>query len=136
MLRRNRKKDSIQTVSQLDVTPMVDLTFLLLIVFMITAPVLEQVTDVSPPEMSAQSMDNKDSILLSVNANGQYYLGSELTPLNNILNTIQKEKVHNPTLEIFIRGDKNVDYGVVIELMKKVKDAGFDKVSLVTIGEE
>ncbi len=129
MARRQREHNLL---SNIDVTPLVDLTFILLIVFMVTAPAME--SRVTLPMMNANKpMPERETIVISLDKTGAVYLNRELISqdeLGNALTNIDK------TNKVFaIRADESRAYGEVIALMKIAKNAGIENVDLVTANE-
>ena len=136
MKRRFRRSNELRTLTKPDVTPLVDLTFLLLIVFMITAPVLEYALDIAPPELNAETVEPVDHKVINLDKNGTIYLDSDRTTKEGLTQTISREYAQNSQLQIFIRADETQPYGEVIELMRLVRGIGITDVSLVTLTEE
>ena len=133
---RRRSREELRSISQLDVTPLVDLTFLLLIVFMITAPALEYAVDVSPPAYNATEIKPKEHKMITLTNSGQYVMAERTyskTGLQSALAVIHQNK---PKLEVYIRADQRRPYGEVMDLMRLVQNVGFEQVSLVTQDED
>ena len=129
---RRRSRAELRNISQLDVTPLVDLTFLLLIVFMITAPALENAVDVSPPSMNTGKIKTNDFKVITINRNGDYLLGSKKVNRNLLKVLLLKIKQTKPSTDIYIRGDEKRQYGEVMAMMKLANECGFKHVFLVT----
>ena len=109
---RNKK-----TISEINVTPFVDVMLVLLIIFMVTAPLLTSGIKINLPESSSVlKNEKKDPVTVSINSIGEIF--------------IQKKK--NKNLKIYIKGDKKLDYGRVMDLMNLINQSGFKKVALVT----
>ena len=132
---KRRSHYQLRDISQLDVTPLVDLTFILLIVFMITAPALEQATDVSPPVKGGEEIDPKKSLLININQDGNYKINNNILPKDGLKNKLDELFSNDPKLELHIRADKSRPYGEVMEVMRVAQNAGFEKVSLITEAE-
>ena len=129
---RRRSRAELRNISQLDVTPLVDLTFLLLIVFMITAPALENAVDVTPPSLNAGEVKPGDFQVITINQQGDYWIGSKKVDKSLIRGLLQKIRQTKPSTEIYIRGDEKRQYGEIMSLMKLAKECGFEHVFLVT----
>jgi biopolymer transport protein TolR len=127
--RRNRNTLN----SEINITPMVDVMLVLLIIFMVAAPMLVAGVNVDLPETSASPVAGQDEPLaITVDSKGQVYIQEtqvELAELAPKLKAITKEKLDT---RIFIRGDQAINYGKVIEVMGAINAAGFTKVALVT----
>lgn len=132
MPRRNRDRSQLGAIDQINMTPLLDLTFLLLIIFMITAPMLEYAIDVSPPEMNATKLPDENNKFVSLTSKGEIVFDkvvvSEETLARDLANLFQL----NPKTNILVRADGVRQYNEVVKLLKIVKDAGFSSVSLVT----
>ena len=135
-MRRSRRHHQLSTLTQPDVTPLVDLTFLLLIVFMITAPVLEYSLDITPPELDAERIEQSEHRIINLDQDGLIYLDDNPVTKTTLIESISRRYTQNNNLQIFIRADEAQPYGRVIELMRLVRGIGIVDVSLVTLAEE
>ncbi len=122
-------------IADINVTPMVDVMLVLLVIFMITAPLLQVGVPVDLPKTSAQQVGGKDEpLIVSVNSKDEVFLGEtkyELAELSTKLKAVYGEK---PDQRIFIRGDKAINYGRMMEVMGVVIDSGFRQLGL--LGEQ
>jgi biopolymer transport protein TolR len=120
-------------MSEINVTPFVDVMLVLLIIFMVTAPMLTSGVPIELPETKGQQLQtNKEPVTISVDKSGKVFIQEteiKIEDLGAKLKAIAKNGVEE---QIFIRGDKGIDYGTVMRVMGRVKSAGFTKVSLVT----
>ena len=133
MSRRRNRRTGLRTVNDIDVTPLMDLTFLLLIVFMITAPTLEYETDVTPPGMSSSPItDQEEPVMINLAKDGVIWLHKEAVELPELTARLALEHQKRPDVKVLVRADKERQYGEVIEVMKAVRKANIVKVSLVT----
>lgn len=122
-----------QLVSDINVTPLVDVMLVLLIIFMVTAPMMTQGLDVDLPETTAKSLRQKDNpIIVTVKKSGEILL--EKTPVVRAVlrQQLSKYGTADKKKPIFLRADKNVAYGTVIAIMADIKSAGFDKLGMIT----
>ena len=121
---------------EINVTPFVDVMLVLLIVFMVTAPLLTVGVPIELPESRGQQLQtNKEPLTISVQKDGKVYIQEtevQLTDLATRLRAIAKSGYEET---IFVRGDKGIDYGTVMKVMSRIKAGGFKKVSLVTESE-
>ena len=126
----NLKKN--KTMSQINVTPFVDVMLVLLIVFMITAPLLTVGVSVDLPKTKAAQLNSKgDPIVVSIKQNGDLYIQERAIDALNLLPRLTAISQGNKNLRIYVRGDKNVAYGIVLDTIAKIKRSGFKKVALV-----
>jgi biopolymer transport protein TolR len=126
------KNDKNKTISQINVTPFVDVMLVLLIVFMITAPLLTVGVSVDLPKTKAAQLNSKgDPIVVSIKQNGDLYIQERSIDAFNLLPRLKAISEGNKNLRIYVRGDKNVPYGIVLDTIAKIKRSGFKKVALV-----
>ncbi|MCO4785944.1 protein TolR [Marinomonas atlantica] len=137
MLSRRRTKRR-KPVAEINVVPYIDVMLVLLVIFMITAPMLTQGVDVELPNANAAPIENDESDVLvaSVDKDGNYFIdiGGEQSAisLTDLKDRVSKVLAQNPRLPILVRGDKNVPYGEVVGLMVALQGAGAPNVGLVT----
>ena len=120
-------------MSEINVTPFVDVMLVLLIVFMVTAPLLTVGIPVDLPKVKASALtDQKDPIEITVNLEGEVYIGESLVEVDNLIPRINAITELNKEARIYIRGDRVVAYGRVMEIMSIINSAGYIKVALIT----
>ena len=126
-----RKKH--RPVSNINVTPMVDVMLVLLIVFMVTAPLLTVGIPVDLPKVKASALtDQKDPLEITVKLGGEIYLGESEVEVENLIPRLNAITELNKEARIYVRGDRVVAYGRIMEIMSLVNSAGYTKVALVT----
>lgn len=131
--RRMGSRRSTRPMSDINVTPMVDVMLVLLVIFMVTAPLLTAGVQVDLPKTHAASLPGKDEPLsVSVDAQGRIFLQETEVDLDALAPRLIAITHNNPDARIFVRGDKAISYGRVMEVMGTVNAAGFNKVALVT----
>jgi biopolymer transport protein ExbD len=135
MRRRRQRNNSRQAIDEINVTPLLDLTFLLLIAFMITMPLMEYGTQVSPPEMNSAELPDNNFKSLSLTGKGTILIDSEVVSEAQLLEKLKSLKSANPKLQLLLRADGSCSYKSVIELMAKIRNGGFSDITLVTQGE-
>jgi len=131
--RRGRRKAAV--MAEINVTPMVDVMLVLLIIFMVSAPLLTVGVPLDLPQTQAKSLDQqKDPLTLSVNLKGQVFLNDTEIPLEDLVTKLRAITDARSGLDerIFVRGDRKVDYGTVMKVMGRLSSAGFRRVALVT----
>ena len=120
-------------MSEINVTPFVDVMLVLLIVFMGTAPLLTVGIPVDLPKVKASALtDQKDPIEITVNLEGEVYIGESLVEVENLIPRINAITEQNTEARIYIRGDRVVAYGRIMEIMSIINSAGYVKVALIT----
>ena len=126
-----RKKH--RPVSSINVTPMVDVMLVLLIVFMVTAPLLTVGIKVDLPKVKATALtDIKDPIEITVKLDGEVYIGESKVGVENLVPRLNAITEQNTEARIYIRGDRVVAYGRIMEIMSIINSAGYIKVALIT----
>ncbi len=134
MMRTTRRSNAEKrAMAEINVTPFVDVMLVLLIIFMVTAPMLSMGIDVNLPRVKSKSLDlAEEKLVLSIRENKEIFLNKTPMPLQNLnakLAAIFAERVDR---EIFLRADKNVPYGFVVEVMSEIRKAGVDKLGMIT----
>lgn len=126
------KGKKYRPVSEINVTPFVDVMLVLLVIFMVTAPLLAVGVPVELPKTKASQISSEEPpLVISLQNSGKIFLQEvEIVPEQIIPRLAAMQKA-NPNLRIFVRGDRLVAYGEVIELMGRIQSAGFEKVALV-----
>ena len=121
-------------MSEINVTPFVDVMLVLLIVFMVTAPLLTVGISVDLPEIKAHALtDQKDPIEITVKLDGSVYLSESVVEVKNLIPRLNAITDQNNEARIYVRGDRAVAYGRVIEIMSIINLAGYSKVALITL---
>ncbi|MDC0037886.1 biopolymer transporter ExbD [Alphaproteobacteria bacterium] len=119
-------------MSEINVTPFVDVMLVLLIVFMVTAPLLTVGIPVDLPKVKAEALtDQKDPIEITVKLDGLIYLGESEVEIENLIPRLNAITDQNTEARIYVRGDRVVAYGRVMEIMSIINSAGYIKVALV-----
>ncbi len=120
-------------MAEINVTPFVDVMLVLLVVFMVTAPLLTVGVEVDLPETNATGLPGDDEPLtVSIDAEGMVFLQELEVDLSELIPKLQAVAAERPDLRIFVRGDKGVAYGRVMQVMGTINAAGFGEVGLVT----
>ncbi len=130
------KRSQLEMVNQINMTPMVDLVLVLLIIFMITAPLLEYSIDVSPPKMNADKIPEDNTKVISLSQKGIIMFNKENVSPKVLTEKLDMMRKLNPKLTVLIRADGSRQYNEVMEIMKAVRGAGILTVSLVTEQEK
>ena len=126
------RRRSFRPNSDINVTPLVDVMLVLLIVFMITAPMLTVGVPVDLPKTQAAQMnDQVEPLVVSIDGNGKTYFQENELSLPDILQKLKAETEGKPDTKIYVRGDKKLPYGQIMETMGAIAAAGFSRVSLI-----
>jgi biopolymer transport protein TolR len=134
--RRHRRRT---VMSEINVTPMVDVMLVLLIIFMVSAPLLTVGVPIDLPRTQAKSLDqDREPLTVSVNGKGDVYLQNAEIKVDDLVPKLQAitQARGGADERIYVRGDRTVDYGTVMRVMGRLSAAGFHRVALVTEGEK
>jgi biopolymer transport protein TolR len=124
-------------ISEINVTPFVDVMLVLLIIFMVAAPLLTVGVPIDLPETTANAMNPETQpITISVNENGQIYLQETEIPLDEVVAKLNAIATTGYEERIYVRGDKTTNYGIVMQVMARIQAAGYTKIGLVTLQEQ
>ena len=127
---RSSKKEPI---SEINVTPFVDVMLVLLIIFMVTAPLLTVGVQVDLPETSADTLpEETEPLTLTINAKGEIFIQETKVEYEKIIAKIMAVSNNRTDTRIFVRGDKTINYGRVLEIMGMISGSGFTKVALIS----
>jgi biopolymer transport protein TolR len=129
--RGNRRRAS-RPVSEINVTPFVDVMLVLLVVFMVTAPMMTVAVPVDLPKTQANTVNqDKEPLVVSIDAEGRVYLQDKAIRSGDLVSKLRAITGANPEARIFVRGDRQIAYGKIMEVMGAISSAGFKKVALV-----
>ena len=137
-MRRNRKRRRLNqkgAIDEINVTPLLDLTFLLLIVFMISMPLMEYGTSVKPPELNGATLPDNNFKVINLTKKGTILFGREPVTHEQLGAILADLKKTDPDTKLLLRGDGEQFYKEVINLMKFIRQAGFEDITLVTSAE-
>jgi biopolymer transport protein TolR len=136
--RRHRRRRGV--MSEINVTPMVDVMLVLLIIFMVSAPLLTVGVPIDLPQSQAKSLDqDREPLTLQLNGEGKVFLQTTEIGLDELvpkLKAISEARGGGFDERIYVRGDRKVDYGTVMKVMGRISGAGFHRVALVTEVEQ
>ena len=130
----NQNKNSRRVLSEINVTPFVDVMLVLLIIFMITAPMMQQGIQVDLPETAASGFEvNEKPLVLVIKRNKDVLLGTSKVPLKNLRKKLKAIFETRKNKQIYIRADKKVEYGLVAKAMGEIRAAGIFSIGLITL---
>ncbi len=128
-----QKGSGNRPMSEINVTPFVDVMLVLLIIFMVTAPLLTVGVEVDLPETTANPIAGQDEPLaISINAAGEIFLQDTQVGMGDLVSTLERISDRNYEARIFVRADQTVDYGTVMQAMGRMNRAGYTRIALVT----
>ena len=119
-----------QVLSEINVTPFVDVMLVLLVIFMVTAPLLQQGIDVNLPQAKGKELPSEERITLIIKKGSAIYMNDAPVSLNEMGKRLRALSAQNPT--VFLKADKDVPYGFVVEVMGEIKEAGIEKLGMIT----
>ncbi len=129
----NLKRAEREPMSEINVTPFVDVMLVLLIIFMVTAPLLTVGVQVDLPETSADTLpEESEPLTLTINSKGEVFIQETKIEFNNLIKKILAVSNNRTDTRIYVRGDKTINYGRVLEVMGKLSGSGFTKVALIS----
>ena len=126
------RRGRYRPLAEINVTPLVDVMLVLLIIFMVTAPLMTSGVSVDLPKTNAQQL-NSDSepLTVTIKADGSIFLQDQAVDISDIVAKLQAIAQNNPDRRIFVRGDKDLAYGRIMEVMGTITQGGFTKVALL-----
>lgn len=134
---RRRRGGRKAPMSEINITPFVDVMLVLLIIFMVSAPLLTSGVPIDLPDTQAKALNaDTQPITVSVNDKGQVYLQETEIDMSEVVPKLEAISKTGYEERIFVRGDKNADYGTVMKVMSRISAAGFKNIGLVTLQEQ
>lgn len=135
--RRGRRRGGNRPMSEINVTPMVDVMLVLLIVFMVAAPLMTVGVPIDLPETQARQMETQSQpITVSVTSDGQIFVADEAVALDNLVARVGELSVNGTEDRIYVRGDAGANYGAVMRVMGMLSGAGYSRIGLITEQEQ
>ena len=129
----NSGKRRRRLMSEINVTPMVDVMLVLLIIFMITSPMLVAGIEVDLPETDSAAVSGQfKPLVISIDKNAEIFIFDSKIDQNSLIQKLKDITKEKTDTKIFVKGDKNVSYGVIVEIMAHIHNAGFTKVALIS----
>ena len=120
-------------MAEINVTPLVDVMLVLLIIFMVTAPMLTQGVDVNLPQASAKAMrSDEERLVITVDANSRIFVGKQPVEFNRLGGVLKQVVAQRTDRQVFFRADRSVPYGLVVKVIAEVRNSGIEKLGMVT----
>lgn len=132
-------KQSRAPMADINVTPLVDVMLVLLIIFMVTAPMMQEGVSVELPQAKGNPLDKaqpNEEIIISVGGSGEIFVNEKKTTENQLADVILQSLKDKPGREVFLRADKSVQYGTVVRIMGNLKAAGVANLGMITTPQE
>ncbi|RZI47145.1 protein TolR [Candidatus Finniella inopinata] len=127
-----KRRRTFRPNTDINITPLVDVMLVLVVIFMVTAPMMTVGVPVDLPKTQAAQMnDQVEPLVVSVDAQGHIFLQETEMPVEVLITRLQAITGNNPDARVYIRGDKKLAYGQIMEIMGSISSAGFSKVSLI-----
>ena len=128
-----KRNNGSKLLAEINVTPLVDVVLVLLIIFMVTAPMLQMGIDVNLPRVKSKSIDvTEEKLVLTINGGKEIFINKNKTSIAELGAKLESIFANRIDREVFMRADKNVPYGFVVEVMSAVRKAGVDKLGMIT----
>jgi len=125
--------DSDRLISDINVTPFVDVMLVLLVIFMVTAPMMMQGVDVALPETTSQPLAaKKENLVITINNQNQIFINNYKVEIDFLQEKLNKILEGRDNREVYLRADREISYGFVVRVMAEIKAAGVDKLGMVT----
>ena len=119
-------------MAEINVIPLVDVVLVLLVIFMVTAPMLYRGMDINLPKSATNTIKPEARIVLTVERDRRVYMDKDLVPVGYLQKRLEAARRKSPELSVFLRADRDVPYGTVVQVMDSVKKAGIEKLGMVT----
>ena len=130
-------KQKKRYLADINVTPFVDVMLVLLVIFMVTAPMMQQGIDVNLPKVASKSLPAREDIMVvTINAKREVFLNESKINLNEFKEKFPRIMENRVSKDVFLKADKTVPYGMVVELMAEIKKAGIERLGMVTSQSE
>ena len=125
--------NSKEFMSDINVTPFVDVMLVLLIIFMVTAPMMVQGLNVDLPEATAKPLDSeKEHLVITIDKDHQIYINDYQVTGESLSEKLMKILQGRGDREVYLKADKNIPYGIVVQVMAEIKDAGVEQLGMIT----
>ena len=129
----SRSGSERSTMSQINVTPLVDVMLVLLVIFMVTAPMMQQGVQVNLPKAETKALPaQEESVIVSIERSGRVFINSSEIPAGDLQSKLSEMFSSRTKKEVFLKADKDVPYGEVVKAMAEIKGAGIERLGMVT----
>ena len=133
MMSSARRSSDRRVMAEINVTPLVDVMLVLLIIFMVTAPMLTQGVDVNLPQASAKALrSDEERLVITVDANSRIFVGKQPIEFNRLGGALREIVARRTDRQVYFRADRSVPYGLVVKVIAEVRNSGVEKLGMVT----
>jgi biopolymer transport protein TolR len=133
MMSSSSRAGDRRVMADINVTPLVDVMLVLLIIFMVTAPMLTQGVDVNLPQASAKALrSDEERLVLTVDANSRIFIGKQPVEFNRLSPVLKQIVSQRADRQLYFRADRSVPYGFVVKVIAEVRNSGIEKLGMVT----
>ena len=122
-------------LSEINVIPLVDVVLVLLIIFMVTAPMLHRGIDITLPQSAANTITPEQRLIITIEPDEKIYLGEDYVTILDLRGRLQEAKLQHSKVSVYLRSDHRIPYGRVIQVMDEVKGAGIERLGMFTSPE-
>ncbi len=119
-------------MSEINVVPLVDVVLVLLVIFMVTAPLLYRGMDIDLPRTTTNTIAPEERVVLTVTKRREIFLDKDAVSMDRLASALEALKIRSPQISLYLRADRQVPYGVVVAVMDTVKRAGIERLGMVT----
>ncbi len=123
-------------LSEINVVPLVDVVLVLLVIFMVTAPMLHRGLDLALPQSKSNTIKPNERLLVLIDADDRVYLGGDRVTMIHLRKRLKEAHALNPDLSVYLRADRRVPYGRIVQVMDTVKSVGIERLGMVTNPQE
>lgn len=121
-----------QFLAEINVIPLVDVVLVLLVIFMVTAPMLHRGLDITLPTSASNNIQAEERLVVTIQKDRTLFLGNDLISLVDLRNKLTQSRAANPQVSVYLRADQSVPYGAVVQIMDEIKGAKIDRLGMVT----
>ncbi len=119
-------------MSEINVVPYIDVMLVLLVIFMVTAPMLHRGLDITLPQSSSNSIEPNERLIISIEPDEAIYIGKDRVTIINLRKRLHEAKSLNPLVSVYLRADSKISYGRIVQIMDEVKRVGIERLGMVT----
>ncbi|HXC61128.1 MAG TPA: biopolymer transporter ExbD [Nitrospiria bacterium] len=119
-------------MAEINVVPLVDVVLVLLNIFMVTAPLLYRGIDINLPRSSSNTIQPEERVVITVEKNQQIFIDKDRVTVDRVEPLLETIKLRNPAVTVYLRADREVPYGLIVQVMDAIKRVGIDKLGMVT----